>query len=253
MLVSIPRLSVLLAAAFSACLLLATSCTNPATAAVAPSMPPPSPRATMPSFEGQHALLATRVGLDADSLAAAGVTSGSVASIIATLITAEVNLPTPLAQLDEAYSSARAARNAAERKIHSGSATQQEIDAFAGLESALASAEAARNGALDSLFASATANLTSAQRASLTSIRAHRSWKLPTEFLVVARTEAEWIALRDALSNERTAAKNGDTPNATCQSLLATERAGASVAAAKAALDTNGSSVTSAWNAATSS
>ncbi|MCC7013298.1 MAG: hypothetical protein IT454_12105, partial [Planctomycetes bacterium] len=55
------------------------------------------------------------------------------------------------------------------------------------------------------------------------------------------------------LSNERTAAKNGDTPNATCQSLLATERAGASVAAAKAALDTNGSSVTSAWNAATSS
>lgn len=150
MLVSIPRLSVLLAAAFSACLLLATSCTNPATAAVAPSMPPPSPRATMPSFEGQHALLATRVGLDADSLAAAGVTAGSVASIIATLITAEVNLPTPLAQLDEAYSSARAARNAAERKIQSGSASSQ-IEAFSGLESTLASAQSARDGALDSL------------------------------------------------------------------------------------------------------
>jgi len=126
-----------------------------------------------------------------------------------------------------------------------------EIAEFPAQEQALANAQATRDGALASLFTSGSAGLTSTQRASLTAIRANRSWKLPTEFLVVSRTEAEWIALRDALSNERTAAKNGDTPNATCQALLGTERAVAAVASARASLDTNLSSVTSAWNAAT--
>ncbi|MCC7011089.1 MAG: hypothetical protein IT454_00890 [Planctomycetes bacterium] len=232
--------------------LFAPACSNAATAATTTNFAvSPSPTSIPRATTTDSAVLATRAGLDAESLAASGVTSSSVASVIATLVTAEGDLTTPLSQLDAAHTSARAARNAAERKIQSGSATQQEIAGFAALESALASAQTARDGALNSLFTSATAGLTAGQRAALSAIRSNRSWKLPTEFLVTSRTEAEWIALRDALSNERAAAKNGETPNATCQALLGTERAVAAVASAKASLDTNLASVTSAWNAAT--
>ncbi|MCC7014854.1 MAG: hypothetical protein IT454_19990 [Planctomycetes bacterium] len=234
--------------------LLAPSCSNAATAASTTNFAVASPPSSVPSATttaGELAVLATRVGLDAEALAASGVVSGSVASLVASLAVAEGDLPTPLSQLDAAYTSARSALRAAERKIQGGTASASEVSEFPSLEQALATAQTARDGALDSLFASAAAGLTSTQRATLSAIRANRSWKLSTEFLVVSRTEAEWIALRDALSNERTAAKNGDTPNSGCQSLLGTERANSSVAAAKTALDTNLSSVTSAWNAAT--
>ena len=248
MLVSTLR-SVVPLAVLSACL--ASSCSNAATAAVAPAAPPPALRATLPSVQGQLAVLAIRVGLDAESLAAAGVSSSSVVPVVVALSDAATNLSTPLAQLDASYTAARSAMNAAQRKIQGGSASSEEVAAFPSLEQALTNAEAARTAAFDSLFTSATVNLTAAQRASLTSIRANRAWKLPVEFLVVAREEAEWVALRDALSNERLAAKNGEQPNAACQSLLGTARANASVAAARTALDTSLASVTSAWTTAT--
>lgn len=233
-------------------MLFAPACSNAATAAPTTNFAVASPPSSaLRTTTTNLAVLATRVGLDAESLTASGVTSGSVASLVAALAVAEGDLPTPLAQLDATYTSARASVRAAERKIQGGTATASEIAEFPAQEQALANAQATRDGALASLFTSGSAGLTSTQRASLTAIRANRSWKLPTEFLVVSRTEAEWIALRDALSNERTAAKNGDTPNATCQALLGTERAVAAVASARASLDTNLSSVTSAWNAAT--
>ena len=248
MLVSIVRPAVALAVLS---LFFVSSCSNAATAAVAPSAPPPALHVAIPTIEGQLSVLSIRVGLDAESIAAAGVAPGSVASVIAALGAAHNSLSTPLALLDTNYTAARSAVNAAQRKIQGGTATPEEVAAFPSLEQALANAESARTAALDSLFASATSGLTAAQRTSLTSIRSNRSWKLPVEFLVVTREEAEWVALRDALSNERLAAKNGEQPNATCQQLLGTARANASVAAARTALDTSLTTVTSAWTTAT--
>ncbi len=90
-----------------------------------------------------------------------------------------------------------------------------------------------------------------AQRETLTAIRANAHWKLPTEFLVVERTEAEWVELRAALANERIAARNEEAPNEQRQALLGTARANPAVAAAKTALDANLATVKQSWNTVT--
>lgn len=224
------------------------ACSDAAAAAVTPTTSPSIATAT----QINRALLATRVCLDAEALAAAGVNSNAVGTVMSALHNTATALGTPLSELDAACVTARTARNAVERKIQSGSATQQEIESLAGLEQALTTTESARDSALNSIFNSAIAGLSSEQRTTLATLRANRGWKVSTEFLVVSRAEEQWIALRDALSNERVAAKNGDTPNTACQTLLAIERANASVAAAKASLDTNLASLQQAWNSATS-
>ncbi len=68
---------------------------------------------------------------------------------------------------------------------------------------------------------------------------------------MVNREQTEWVAVRDALANEKIAAKLGDTPDQAAQSALSTWRANGSVSAARVSLDTNLASVTTAWNNAT--
>jgi hypothetical protein len=119
----------------------------------------------------------------------------------------------------------------------------------------LATATSQRQAALDATFAAATANLSEAARTTLTRIRASRAqdWSrdFPTEFLVIARQEAEWVSLRDCLANEHIAVKHPDLLSQDDQARLATWRADPAVLAAKTALDQNLTAVTDAWNTAT--
>ncbi|MBK8172716.1 MAG: hypothetical protein IPK60_20595 [Sandaracinaceae bacterium] len=189
----------------------------------------------------------------ASSVAVEGATcSNQTGSIVAALALAHTNLATPISALDAAATSARIARDAAQRKIRSGAGSQQEIEGFPALEAALNTAESLRASALASLRASATAGLSGAQRANLATIESNRRWKLPIEFLVIERSDAEWLSLRNALSNERISAKYEGEANGTLQAILSAARADERVAAAKTALDTNLTSLQQAWNAATS-
>ena len=79
---------------------------------------------------------------------------------------------------------------------------------------------------------------------------ANSSWELPTEYLAENRTEAEWVALRDALAVERINANHGEPFPSSVQSYLSTIRAGSKVSTAKVNLDTYLASVQTAWNAA---
>lgn len=192
-----------------------------------------------------------RTGLTPEALAAAGLGEASTMSVGGATQLANAGLVTSLRDLDHAVGQARNARDAAERKIQSGKASPEEIAAFPGLEQAFATASATRDTAVNGLFAAATEGLNSTQRATLTAIRANAHWKLPTEFLVVERTEAEWVELRAALANERIAARNEEAPNQQCQALLGTARANPAVAAAKTALDANLATVKQSWNTVT--
>jgi hypothetical protein len=187
-------------------------------------------------------------GLDADALAAAGVSPVGISGLVDA---AESTLAQqPLEGLNAALGTARTACDERERKVQSGLATPQEVSGFATLKAALTAAENNRRSALDALFTAAAATLQSEPRTVLTTIRANRAWGLPIEFLTVNRSEADWIALRDALSNERICTKNGETPNVACQAMLTSARANVTVAAAKAAHGTNLAAVTTAWNTA---
>ena len=204
-----------------------------------------------PAASGSLAVALMRAGLGADALAAAGVGANSVGGLAQSAQTALANVS--LAQLDAAYGTAKVAFDARARRVSAGLASPEEITELATLTSALEAAESARTAGIDALFAAVTASLTNTQRARLATIRANKAWKLPIELLTVERTEAEWIELRDALSNERITAKHGEATNQACQSLLAAARADATVAAAKVAHDSNLAPVTAAWESATGS
>jgi hypothetical protein len=195
-----------------------------------------------------------RSGLGADAFAAAGVSSGTIASALQAAAD-ELNAhPTALTAADTAFAAARVESDRLRARIQSGQASQEEVTSYGAQMTNLASATSSRQAALDAVFAAATANLTAPQRAALTQIRANRavdhSKDFPIEFLVASRSEAQWVALRDALANEKQAVKYPDTLDATAQTLLANTRGEPAVAAARTSLDSNLPAVQNAWNTA---
>ena len=91
-------------------------------------------------------------------------------------------------------------------------------------------------------------DLAGPKQSTITQIRLHRGWKQPTEFLTVERTEADWVALRNALANERISADHDEPADADAQLLLALARAHPAVSTAKANLDANFDVISTAWH-----
>ncbi len=191
-----------------------------------------------------------RAGLTPRALAAAGVSQGSVLPTLQAAADQMNGAPTAMDNADASYRSARAAADALAAKIQGGTASQEEIASYPSAKTALESAEAARLSVLDGYFSSATANLTANQRAALVTIRGNRALGFPEEYLVVTRTEAQWLALRDALSNERQAAELPDMASEAATQLLTTFRADPAVSFASTSVETSLTQVTSAWNTA---
>src|SRR5258706_3718774 len=146
-----------------------------------------------------------RAGLPPGALAAAGVSQGSVLPTLQAAADQMNGAPTAMDNADASYRSARAAADALAAKIQGGTASQEEIASYPSAKTALESADAARLSVLDGYFSSATANLTANQRAALVTIRGNQALGLPEEYLVVTRTEAQWLHLQHALSHVRQA------------------------------------------------
>lgn len=195
--------------------------------------PPPAPpvEVLVPLF---------RAGLDAEALAAAGISANHASTVALNAKALIQAAPNALANADLAYSSARSAADALQRKIQSGKATQDEIAGYPGLSALADTKKTARDAAVNSIFDAATHGLDPAAIARLQTIRTNRAaWSAPIEFLVVNRTEKEWVKLRDALANERISAKYEEPADQALAAQLATWRADSSVASAKAAVNSN--------------
>lgn len=195
-----------------------------------------------------------RAGLDPAAITAAGVSSGTVTSVLqAAADTINAN-PTALPNADTALASARVDSDRLRALIQSGLAQQEDITAYQTATANLATATAQRQAVLDQIFTTAIASLSAGQKTVLTQIRSNRgsdfSKDYPTEFLAVDRTQVDWVSVRDCLANERIAIQLPDTLDQGAQAQLATWRADPTVSAAKNALDTNLASVTTAWNTA---
>ena len=217
---------------------------------------PPIPAATMlrlslpPTTPADFPATLIRAGLDPKALAAAGVASGTVSAVLSNAASQINSDPTALSSADDALASARTSVDHLTSLIQSGHGTQDDITALATAQSSLATATSQRQTALDAIFNAAVANLSDAQKTALSKIRANRPWDVAIEFLVVDRTESQWVQVRDALANERIAVSLPDSLNQTAQSNLATWRSDTGVASAKSSLDSNLSAVTTAWNSA---
>lgn len=193
-----------------------------------------------------------RASLDARALAAAGLSANTTTALVQAASSYVGAHPSALSSADAAYATAKREADRLKRVIESGHAGENDVQNYQLQSTALADATAQREAALNAIRAAATVNLSNEQKAVLTQIRANEAWKeVSMEFLAVERTQAQWVALRDALAAERITASVGDTLSESATTLLATARANETVAAAKASLDTNSASIASAWSAAT--
>jgi len=199
-----------------------------------PYDPPPPPANTV--FAG----VLLRLGLGADTLAAAGI-NAQQASTLAAAVENNYAAAT-LESRDEAFIAAKRAHDQLRRKVQSGKGTGQDVTALRDSEAALSQAGTARESYLASLRTAALATVTTEQATLVNRIRANSKWHLPVQYLVLDRSEADWVALRSALEEE--------FPQAT-QTFLAAADSQSDVATAKVSHDSSIAAVQTAWNSAT--
>lgn len=186
-------------------------------------------------------------GLTPLNLAAAGASAEQVTALIGA---ASTHLGT-----GDAYSQTAAAVRAARQRaadlevvVQSGRGSE---DARYALQSARAAAdrsdqhhESAKAAFLDAALAELSADV----RAALTILRRNAGSEAPHQYRVLARDEATWIRLRDALAESRQASVRGEPASPETAQWLADTDAHPSVANAKARLDANFRAIETAWN-----
>ncbi len=211
-----------------------------------PMQQPPPPQ--NPATDLTDALL--RVGFDAKALTAVGLSANGAAAFVAAFRGSCAIQAVVVDQADTAYSAARVSSDALRRKIESGKGSAEDVTEYQAQLAAMATAKTTSDAALTAARAPAEALLSQAQRAQLASIRANKTWELPMEFLLVDRSEVQWVALRDALSNEKIAPRYGGQTAPEHAAVLSAARSNNDVALAKTRLDTNLISLQAAINAA---
>ncbi len=191
-----------------------------------------------------------RVGLKPEFLAAAGVSPQQVSGIVS-------RMRTHLGRAMPALNAAEAACNIEQhevtqlrRIVRAGKGSDQQVQDLATAKSSLAESEVERDAQLDAAFAAAAEGLEAEQIATLATLRANgQRWHLPVEYLTVERSDAEWVALRNALANDRISRRLEREPDPEQQALLAQLGAHATVAAAMQGAN-NLAAIEAAWDEA---
>lgn len=183
-------------------------------------------------------------GLDAPSLAAAQVAPAAVPGVVQDVRSHLEGAN--FAAIADARHETRAALERLEASIQSGSATEQEEQSVAAARTAAAGAEAAFQTALGAVFEAGVAGLSPAQRTSLARIRANREYRVAVKYLGAERSEAGWVALREATAAMAIAASHGTNASQNAVALAGEADEGSSAAASGLSLLPQ---VRAAWNA----
>ena len=205
-----------------------------------------------PVASSASAVMLLRADLDAEALAAAGVGTPATTESCNDAEAYVAASPTALSSADSDFAEHKVQRDKLQRKIRSGLGSTQDVTDYQTHLSAFNTAKSDREAALDGIFDAGIADLTAAQKTTLQTIRANRVWDLPAQYLVVNRTQAEWVELRDALDARRIQNDAGEPLEQEVIDLLADVEGVLAVSAAKVNLDTNHAAVQTAWNTAVS-
>jgi hypothetical protein len=212
----------------------------PATIPAAPSTISVSPEAIL-----RQALRET--GLTPLNLAAAGYSAEQVTTLIGSAST-HLGTGDTYRQTADAARTARQRVADLERLAQSGRATEDDRyvlqSARAAAEQADQQHESAKTALLDAALAGVSADL----RDALTTLRSNAGTEAPPQYRVLARDEATWLRLRDALTESRQAAARGEAPSDATAQWLADTDAHPAVANAKARMDANFQDIETAWN-----
>ena len=186
-----------------------------------------------------------RVGLVADCLAAAGVTSGDVSTIVDDVTTYMNANHGSLLSADSDVSDARGRVGRFTRLIQSGTRDRDTVDALATARSDLATAEGDQQRLLDGLFDAATASLEQSEVDTLIVLRGQTGWTMPIQYLCLARTDADLLQLRNAIAHTRIAADRGEDVDPSVEAFLTSRDGQSEVVAASTAVTTHLASVRS--------
>lgn len=168
-----------------------------------------------------------RISLDPSALTAAGVTTQQgVATVVGAVRThlAEHGVAFSIAESD--WFAARVECESLERLARSGRASQEDLTNLASAQSQRASSRSAFETALEGFFAAGVDGMAPEVVNRLIAIRAHRATELgelPVQHLVESRTDAELVAVREALAEERMCAKWSEAPTQATATRLANE------------------------------
>ena len=220
---------------------------GPAVPAAVPAPPGNEP----PRLDPELATALYRVGLQPENLTASGVASGVTDDVVVGVKTWLGQNTRALGDADQAYFDAITKRDQLVRLVQSGLASPEQIAECQVAKTDFDTKDAARKALLDTVFNAGTAPLLSGQKTQLARLRVNQSaWNVPLEYLVLDRTQEDWVHVRQALANERISARYGEDPDPDDQAYLATVRADPTVSTAKVNLDTNLGAVKAAWEQA---
>ena len=191
----------------------------------------------------------TRVGLDAPSLAAAGVVAASVDGLVADARTHLGAHIEALRNADNAVGEARAEVDRLMRLVQSGLATEQEVADIETARGSLASTTQSRAALAEAFKDAASDGLEPAQVAMLETLQSQRDagWDLPVQYLAIAQSEEDRLQLRSALAHKKISERLEQPVSQAATAYLNTINANQAVVAASQGL-VNLEAVTTAWN-----
>jgi hypothetical protein len=205
----------------------------------------------LPPTAQELAVTLDRLGLDAASLTAAGLSPSETTSLVGRVSTDLQSRMQSIRDADREWGAERAEVDRLERLVRSGLSTEQDRAALATANTNLATAAATRQGHFDAVVTAAIDGLSGEQAAALGTMRTnHAQWDLPTQFLAGSHQEPGWVSLRDALANDRISTAQNTDPDPASHQVIVSALADPNVSAAASNLTSNLADVTAAWNAA---
>lgn len=188
-------------------------------------------------------------GLSAENLCAAGLSAQQSADVAEAGLEYLEEHGTSLAAAQTALTEAAEEVDRLEGLAMRGRATEQDRTDLATARTALASAVSGVASARAALFEAATDGLSGGTKTLIQRFHANRDRTVPLKYRGADRTEAQWVSLRDALSDLEIASRKSEEPASASASLVSTENATEETIRATAAL-ANLAEVRTSWLAA---
>lgn len=171
-------------------------------------------------------------GLSPDCMCVSGVESAGVSTVVADAVTEIELIASQLETAESNLMSTQRDLQSLQRLIRSGTASQAEKDSLTTVAAAATSAQSAWDSLLTQIYAAGTDSLSQTVKDRMVQVNANADWKLPHPYTRVARTEPQWVSLRNALAAERIADKLGEDLDSGFETLLLQVRAEAATAEA---------------------
>jgi len=206
------------------------------------------PKTMAPLTDQELEVTLLRAGLSPEACCAAGLNAQQTDALIDRARTHMETAIDGLRTADETFMSAKASHDQLRRLVQAGNATQQDIAALTDAKTAFNTAATDRQARLDAAYTEAVEGLEAAPK--LDTLSDNSGHRVPAQYRIVTRSEAQWVALRRALADVRIAADLGEDPPQESVDLIAQADSDQAVSAAATSLELNLDAVAAAWNTA---